>query len=88
MADQEGANNGADVDNEEQDVARATAEVAVMQDGNNARRAAGAVGARTRDTTAEDALMGAAGEGVGGFELMDEEGEMVRVRFNEFLHLL
>jgi hypothetical protein len=45
MADQEGANNGADMDNDEQDVARATAEVAVMQDGNNARRAAGAVGA-------------------------------------------
>lgn len=80
----------ADMDDEDE-VARAAAQVSVMQEGNqdaNTRRRGGG----TRDTAAmtrgEEAMIGAPGEGVAGFEVIDRAGEMVRLRFQEFLNHL
>lgn len=38
-----------------------------------------------RDTTADEAFMGAAAEGIGGFEILDETVERVKTRFQQFL---
>ena len=40
---------------------------------------------RARITTADEAVMGAAADGVGGFEILDETGERVKTRFQQFL---
>jgi hypothetical protein len=71
------------------DAAEAAAEVAAMMGVNPAnigrQRAGAGGGGRQRDPTADEAVMGAAGEGVGGFEILDESGELVRARFLQFL---
>ena len=69
--------------------------VATPEDDDDAHEAAAAAaevaamgrGRRGRDTTADEALMGAVGgdEGVGSFELLDESGELVRQAFLQFL---
>jgi len=63
----------------EDEVAQAMAEVAAMEGGGR--------GARQNDRAGEEALMGAAaaGDGVEGFEVTDESGELVKQRFLEFL---
>lgn len=38
-----------------------------------------------RDTMADEAFMGAAAEGIGGFEILDETVERVKTRFQQFL---
>ena len=70
--------------------AEAAAEVAAMTGVNPAaigrqRVGAGGGGGRQRDPTADEAVMGAAAEGIGGFEILDESGELVRGRFLQFL---
>jgi hypothetical protein len=62
----------------EDEVALARAEVAAME---------GAAPARRADRAAEEALMGAAPaeDGVLGFEVTDESGELVKQRFVQFL---
>ena len=71
-----------DDDDDDRSVARARAEVSVMQSAANdgpRRRAPGA-------EAADAAIQGTSGEGVGeAFEVVDEGGELVRVRFHEFL---
>ena len=70
-----------DDDDDDRSVARARAEVSVMQSANDGprRRAPGA-------EAADAAIQGTSGEGGGeAFEVVDEGGELVRVRFHEFL---
>jgi hypothetical protein len=73
------------------EAAEAAAEVSAMTGMTNpgvVRQRAGAGGgggARERDPTGDEAVMGAASEGVGGFEILDETGERVRARFLQFL---
>ena len=82
-----GPGPGADADR-----ALAAAEVSVMRDagaGYNPRLATGSGGGGTRrraDPAADEAVMGVAD--AGGFEALDEGGEMVRVRFLDFLQTL
>jgi hypothetical protein len=63
----------------EDEVAEAMAEVAAMEGGGR--------GAQQNDRAGEEALMGAAGgeDGVAGFEVTDESGELVKQRFLGFL---
>ena len=65
-----------------QDTAAAVADVAAMTGVN---MASGGTSRRERDTTADEAVMGAAADGVGGFEILDETGERVKTRFQQFL---
>jgi hypothetical protein len=69
--------------NDNQDTAAAAvAEVAAMTGVNMATSSSSR---RERDTTADEAVMGAAADGVGGFEILDETGERVKTRFQQFL---
>lgn len=90
-------NSNSQVDNDNDDgeiddeTARARAEVSVLQEGNQnlptgGRRATG--GATAATTTGEEALIGAPGEGVGAFDIVDPTGELVKARFQEFLETL
>jgi hypothetical protein len=70
--------------NDNQDnAAAAVAEVAAMTGVNMATSSSSS--RRERDTTADEAVMGAAADGVGGFEILDETGERVKTRFQQFL---
>jgi hypothetical protein len=64
----------------EDEVAQAMAEVAAMEGGAGR-------GAQQNDRAGEEALMGAAAaeDGVAGFEVTDESGELVKQRFLGFL---
>lgn len=92
-------NSNSQVDNDNDDdgeiddeTARARAEVSVLQEGNQnlptggGRRTTG--GAIAATTTGEEALIGAPGEGVGAFDIVDPTGELVKARFQEFLETL
>jgi hypothetical protein len=81
-ADQPSAQQRAAAATPEDEVAQAMAEVAAMEGGANARG-----GAQQNDRAGEEALMGAAGgeDGVAGFEVTDESGELVKQRFLGFL---
>ena len=63
------------------EAAQAAAEVAAMEGTANARRT---------DRAGEEAVMGAAAaeDGVPGFEVTDESGELVKQRFLQFLGTL
>jgi hypothetical protein len=78
-ADQQQRANAATPEAEDE-VAEAMAEVAAMEGG-------GRGGAQQNDRAGEEALMGAAGgeDGVAGFEVTDESGELVKQRFLGFL---
>ena len=71
----EGYNAGGAAEIPQEDAAAAAAEVAAME------------GTRPADRAAEEAVMGAAqaADGVSGFEVTDEAGELVKQRFLEFL---
>ena len=81
------AQNRKDEDDEEGEVARAAAEVAVLQEGNEITRSRRGANAAAI-TRGEEAMMGAPGEGVSAFEIIDRTGEMVRIRFQQFLNQL
>ena len=68
-----------DDDDDDQSVARARAQVSVMQSNDAPRRRP--PGAEAADA----AIQGTSGEGGEAFEVVDEGGELVRVRFHEFL---
>ena len=67
------------VDNVElsdREAAAAAAEVSVMGQTSRVQR---------RDTTCDEAMIGATADGVGAFEMLDEIGELVKDRFLQFL---
>ena len=67
---------GGNVDISDREAAAAAAEVSVMGQTSRVQR---------RDTTGEEAMIGATADGVGAFEMVDEVGELVKDRFLNFL---
>jgi hypothetical protein len=68
--------NNVDPDITDREAAAAAAEVSVMGQTSRAQR---------RDTTGDEAMIGATADGVGAFEMVDEVGELVKDRFLQFL---
>ena len=68
--------DGGAVDISDREAAAAAAEVSVMGQASRVQR---------RDTAGEEAMIGATGDGVGAFEMVDEVGELVKDRFLQFL---
>lgn len=72
---EEGGGAG-NVDISDREAAAAAAEVSVMGQTSRVQR---------RDTTGQEAMIGATADGVGAFEMRDEVGELVKDRFLHFL---
>ena len=71
------------VEEEEEEIARAAAAVSVMGGGDGSRRQR-PPGMEAADAAIQGNAMGDGGESQ-AFEVVDEGGELVRVRFHEFL---
>lgn len=70
------SNGAGHADISDREAAAAAAEVSVMGQTSRVQR---------RDTTGEEAMIGATADGVGAFEMVDEVGELVKDRFLQFL---
>jgi len=71
------------VEEDEEEIARAAAAVSVMGGGDGSRRQR-PVGMEAANAAIQGTAMGDGGEAQ-AFEVVDEGGELVRVRFHEFL---